>query len=163
MVLLRDAEPILAKRFMGALVKYIPTEVTKPKVDTSVFDEWGTGPKVYPPSSAERIIKFCPTLRYVAEERGNVEEPLWRDAGAGGTYSRGRGTGSRLEPRAPRVRRRGHPDQDRRLTSGPTTRENSAGLCERCEGQVARRPQEPDPSRLLGGELPPVAKGREPE
>lgn len=32
----------------------------------------------YPPSSADRIIQFCPTLAHIAEQRGNVSEPLWR-------------------------------------------------------------------------------------
>lgn len=40
-------------------------------------DDLGTKPE-YPPSSAHQVIKFCPTLAYVAQERGNVEEPLWR-------------------------------------------------------------------------------------
>lgn len=32
----------------------------------------------YPPSSADRIVDFCPTLAHVAAQRGNVSEPLWR-------------------------------------------------------------------------------------
>ena len=161
-VLLRDAEPIPAKRFMAALVKYIPTEVTKPKVDTSVFDEWGTGPKVYPPSSAERIIKFCPTLRYVAEERGNVEEPLWR-AMLGLVKHTVEG-----EAQA-HAWSQGHPEYDAEATqtkidawtSGPTTCENFAGLCERCEG--CKYADRKSPIHLgYSEELPPVAKEPEP-
>lgn len=36
------------------------------------------GPVEYPPSSANRIIQFCPTLAHVAQSGGDVEEPLWR-------------------------------------------------------------------------------------
>jgi hypothetical protein len=35
-------------------------------------------PPEYPPSSADRIIQFCPTLAHCAEQRGDIEEPLWR-------------------------------------------------------------------------------------
>lgn len=40
--------------------------------------DFSTGPKDYPPSSTLQILKFCPTMAYIAEEGGNVAEPLWR-------------------------------------------------------------------------------------
>ena len=36
------------------------------------------GGKEYAPSSAYQVIKFCPTLKEVAEKQGDVDEPLWR-------------------------------------------------------------------------------------
>jgi hypothetical protein len=38
----------------------------------------GNGAVEFPPSSADRIIQFCPTLAHCAEEKGNITEPLWR-------------------------------------------------------------------------------------
>ena len=32
----------------------------------------------YPPSSAYQVIKFCPTMKSVADKKGDVPEPLWR-------------------------------------------------------------------------------------
>lgn len=48
----------------------------------SLEDEWGTGPRDYPPSSAVEILHHCPAMAEVvrATEAGEtVEEPLWRD------------------------------------------------------------------------------------
>lgn len=75
--LLRDAAPISPKQFMAALLKHTPPLI-KAAVSEPVVDEWSTGPKEYPPSSALQIIKFCPTMAHVAEQKGNVAEPLWR-------------------------------------------------------------------------------------
>jgi hypothetical protein len=36
------------------------------------------GGKEYAPSSALQIIKFCPTLKEIADKKGDVSEPLWR-------------------------------------------------------------------------------------
>lgn len=74
--LLRDAPPVSAKSFIKALAPYIQRKAVEP---SNFGTEWGTGiEKTYPPSSATRIIQFCPSMKYVVDEGGDVPEPHWR-------------------------------------------------------------------------------------
>jgi len=73
---LRDAVPFHPKKLYKKLRQFVtaPAASTEEPED----DEWSTGPKEYPPSSAIEIIKHCPTLAAIAESKGNVDEPTWR-------------------------------------------------------------------------------------
>lgn len=75
---LRDAPAVHPKKFYQRIRKYALTapKTAAPAVDED--DEWGTGPKDYPPSSAQEIIKHCGTVARIAQLKGNVEEPAWR-------------------------------------------------------------------------------------
>ena len=55
-------------------------EVSQKQKSSSLFaisNDLGGG-KEYAPSSAQQIIKFCPTLKEIADKKGDVSEPLWR-------------------------------------------------------------------------------------
>jgi len=80
-VCIHDMEPIPFAFFVeriAAAEKVLGLQPSTHSVfDDTDNDDLGTKPE-YPPSSAQQIIKFCPTLNYVAQQKGNVEEPLWR-------------------------------------------------------------------------------------
>lgn len=132
-VLLHDAEPIPAKRLMAAVIKYRqPT----PAKTHDFGEEWSSGTKAnYPPSSAERIVQFCATLKYVADARGDVPEPEWRAMlglvkhtveGDAQAHAWSQGYSSYDED-----------ETQRKLdawTAGPTTCEHFSGLCSTCTG-----------------------------
>lgn len=79
--------PIALATFVGALDAYeeqhdigapsLPTVPEHLKALAVDNDDLGT-PIEYPPSSADRVAQMCPTIQYVAERQGDVEEPLWR-------------------------------------------------------------------------------------
>ena len=71
--LIRDADPINPYKLYSVIEDHLP-----PVSNSSVLDEWGTGPVEYPPSYATKIVKQCGTLQLLSEVRGDVEEPLWR-------------------------------------------------------------------------------------
>jgi hypothetical protein len=71
--LINEGQDITLEQFAAALGTNVPAPITAmPEED----DDLGGGIE-YPPSSADRIIQFCPTLAHVAALQGNVPEPLW--------------------------------------------------------------------------------------
>lgn len=74
--LLRDAQPFHPAKLYNKLRQYATPSVAVTRPDED--DEWSTGPKDYPPSSALEIIKHCATLADIAQSKGNVDEPTWR-------------------------------------------------------------------------------------
>ena len=74
---LRDAEPFNPGRLYKRLREYVSAPVSTSRT-ADEDDEWSTGPKEYPPSSALEIVKHCPTLAAMAGSKGNVDEPAWR-------------------------------------------------------------------------------------
>lgn len=73
---LRDAEPFNPLKLYKKLRQYDTPPAVSNQPDED--DEWSTGPKEYPPSSAREIIKHCATLAGIAQAQGNVDEPTWR-------------------------------------------------------------------------------------
>lgn len=68
-----EGKDITLEQFAAALGTNVPAPImAMPEED----DDLGGGIE-YPPSSADRIIQFCPTLAHVAALQGNVSEPLW--------------------------------------------------------------------------------------
>lgn len=127
--LLRDAPPVEYSTFAAAVSEYVVPEAVH------IGDEWSTGPKEYPPSSALQIIKFCPAMAMVANERGNVPEPLWR-AMLGIVKHTVEGEALAHKWSA------GHPSYDPvetqskfdNWTAGPTSCSTFAGNCDACAG-----------------------------
>lgn len=74
---IRDAEPVSPKEFLTKLIDFV--QEPAPTLPSFITSEWSSGISAsYPPSSAHALIQFCPTLREVADKRGDVQEPLWR-------------------------------------------------------------------------------------
>lgn len=70
---IKEGQDVTLEQFAAAL------DIAIPQPAATVADEnddLGGGIE-YPPSSADRILQFCPTLKHIADLRGNVSEPLW--------------------------------------------------------------------------------------
>ena len=76
--LLRDAAPMDPDMFYAQVAEYIPPPANRVVGTQDEDDEWSTGPREYPPSSAVKVAIYCPTMGAVAAAAGNVPEPLWR-------------------------------------------------------------------------------------
>lgn len=160
-ILLRDAEPIPAKTFMRAIAQYI--EPQKPTMADVFGDEWSSGTRSYPPSSALRIVQFCGAMRHVVDRGGDVVEPLWR-AMLGVVKHTVEGEDQAHEWS------RGAADYDPSITqqkldawSGPATCAYFAANCEAC-GSCPHSERVKSPIQLgYSEEMPPQPKEPEPE
>ncbi len=72
---LNEGKDTPLERFAAAIGANVVAPIM-PTMASDENDDLGGGIE-YPPSSADRIIKFCPTLKHVADTQGNVPEPLW--------------------------------------------------------------------------------------
>lgn len=77
----RENKPMSYEAFCAAVADCMGTtseqDAAMAKL-AALTGEFSTGPRDYPPSSTEQILRFCPTMAHVAELQGNVPEPLWR-------------------------------------------------------------------------------------
>jgi len=75
---LRDAVPFNPRKLYTRIRQY-DSPAARRVTEDEEEDEWGTGPRNYPPSSAREIVKHCATLATIADAHGNVDEPAWRN------------------------------------------------------------------------------------
>jgi hypothetical protein len=142
---LNEVTPIPFEYLVSQLEQYEQVNDLEISAPPALFDFEGIGDddlsikREFPPSSAHKIVQFCPTLNHIASARGLVEEPLWR-AMLGLVKATVEGEGLCHEWSA------GHPEYDPTATQdkidgwklGPTTcahfrgtNGNQCGGCER--------------------------------
>ena len=75
--LLRDAAPTSFAEFAEKLAAFVQAPaLSLPKNDAP--DEWGTGPREFPPSSILQIAQHCPVVGACAADGTGLAEPFWR-------------------------------------------------------------------------------------
>ena len=130
---LRDTEPMDYRAFYGKFAAFT-SKAPAPSAPPA-DDEWSTGPKTYPPSSAHEIVKRCPTIAAVANVQGNVEEPLWRSMlGVLKHTVEGVEVAHEWSSGHPRYNAQETQEKFDRWSGGPTTCQQFERLSELCEG-----------------------------
>lgn len=73
--LVHEGEDTAVEAFVELIGAELPSADVMPDTDN---DDLGGGIE-YPASSAHRLVMFCETMKHVADVRGDVSEPLWRN------------------------------------------------------------------------------------
>jgi hypothetical protein len=131
--MVRDG-PVFDPAVLHAAVRpFLQADTAAPVTDAD--DEWSTGPKSYPPSSAEEIIKFCPSLKTIADKKGDVPEPAWRNMlGLVKHCTEGRELAHAWSVGYANYTQAETDDKYDKWSAGPTTCEQFALTCDECEG-----------------------------